>query len=181
VRRRAGVAARARQVQLVVTDVDGVLTDGRMMLAERGDELKAFNVRDGVAVGLARLAGLRTAMITGEKSPIARARGDRLGVDAVVLGARRKGEALEDVCAQLGVAPPATAYIGDDLLDVPALRRAGLAVAVADAAAEVKAVAHVVTRARGGEGVFRECIELILRSQGRWQATVAQYVREHGG
>jgi len=181
VRRRSGIAARARRIRLIVADVDGVLTDGRMVLSERGDELKAFNSRDGVAVALARMAGVRTAMVTGEKSPIARTRGDRLGVDRVVLGARRKGDALGEVCAQLGVAPEASAFIGDDLLDVPALQRAGLAIAVADAAPEVKAVAHHVTRARGGEGALRECVELILRAQGTWKATVESYVREHGG
>jgi 3-deoxy-D-manno-octulosonate 8-phosphate phosphatase (KDO 8-P phosphatase) len=162
-------------------DVDGVLTDGAMVLSERGDELKAFNVRDGVAVALARRAGIRTALVTGEESPIARTRGERLGIDAVVLGARRKGETLEELAARFGVATSAAAYVGDDLLDIPALERAGLAVAVADAAAEVKAVAHLVTRSRGGQGVARECVEVILRAQGLWATTVAGYVREHGG
>ena len=175
------VARRARQVRLLVTDVDGVLTDGRMVLSERGDELKAFNSRDGVAVALAKRGGLRTAFVTGEKSAVAQARGDKLGVDAVVLGARRKGEVLEDLCAQFGLPLDATAYIGDDLLDVPALQRAGLAIAVADAAPEVIALAHIVTRARGGQGALRECVELILRAQGAWTATVEAYVTEHGG
>jgi 3-deoxy-D-manno-octulosonate 8-phosphate phosphatase (KDO 8-P phosphatase) len=181
VSREGSARARARRVQLLVADVDGVLTDGRMVLSERGDELKAFHVRDGVAVALARRAGLRTAFVTGETSPIARTRGDKLGVDAVVLGARRKGETLEALCGQFGLGLPAAAYVGDDLLDVPALQRAGLAIAVPDAAPEVRAIAHVVTRRRGGMGVLRECVELILKSQGRWRATVAAYVREHGG
>jgi len=178
---RASVARRARAVRLLVTDVDGVLTDGRMILSERGDELKSFHARDGVAVALAKRAGLKMAFVTGEKSALAKMRGDKLGVDAVVLGARRKGEALEDLCAQFGVPPVAVAYIGDDLLDVPALQRAGLAIAPADAAAEVRAVAHIVTRARGGEGVLRECVELILKAQGTWPLTVGGYVRDHGG
>src|SRR5581483_4448996 len=110
----------------------------------------------GVAVVLARRAGLKTALLTGETSPIAKVRGDRLGIDAVVLGARRKGEALEELAASFAVPLEAVAYMGDDLLDVPALQRAGLAVTVADAPAEVKAVAHVVTRARGGRGAVRE-------------------------
>ncbi len=139
---------RARHVRLVVTDVDGVLTDGRMILSDHGDELKSFHTRDGVAVALARRAKLRTAMITGETSPIAKTRGDKLGVDVVVLGARRKGEALEALCAQFDLPCTAAAYIGDDLLDIPALQRAGLAVAVADAADEVKAVAQLAHPAR---------------------------------
>jgi 3-deoxy-D-manno-octulosonate 8-phosphate phosphatase (KDO 8-P phosphatase) len=175
------VVTRARQVKLLVTDVDGVLTDGRMVLTERGDELKAFHTRDGVAVALAKRGGLKIAFVTGETSLLAKTRGDKLGVDAVVLGARRKGETLEDLCTQFGLSARAAAFVGDDLLDVPALQRAGLAIAVADAAHEVRAVAHVVTKARGGSGVLRECVELILKSQGRWRSTVAAYVREHGG
>jgi 3-deoxy-D-manno-octulosonate 8-phosphate phosphatase (KDO 8-P phosphatase) len=181
VRYPRAVAARARKVRLLAMDVDGVLTDGRMVLSERGDELKSFHSRDGVAVTLARRAGLRTAFVTGEKSAAAQARADKLGVDAVVLGARRKGEALEALCAQFGVALEASAYIGDDLLDVPALQRAGLAMAVADAAPEVIEIAHVVTRARGGQGALRECVETILRAQGTWTDAVEAYVTEHGG
>lgn len=175
------VLERARRVRLLVMDVDGVLTDGRMILSERGDELKAFDTRDGMAVALATRAGLRTAMVTGEASPIAKARGAKLGVDAVVLGARRKGETLEALMAEFGVAADAVAYIGDDLLDIPAMQRAGLALAVADAAAPVKAVAHAVTRAAGGQGAVRECVELILRAQGSWARVVDAYVSEHGG
>lgn len=175
------VAERARRVRLLVMDVDGVLTDGRMILSERGDELKAFHARDGVAVALAKRAGLRTAMVTGEASPIAKARGAKLGVDAVVLAARRKGETLEALAAEFGLPADAVAYVGDDLLDIPAMRRAGLALAVADAAAPVKAVAHVVTRAAGGHGAVRECVELILRAQRAWTRVLAGYVSEHGG
>jgi len=181
VRLARAVRERARKVRLLVMDVDGVLTDGRMILSERGDELKAFHSHDGVAVALAKRAGIKTAMITGESSPIAEARGAKLGVDAVVLGARRKGETVEALCAEHGLPADAVAYIGDDLLDIPAMQRAGLAVAVADAAAPVKAVAHVVTRTKGGHGAVRECVELILRAQRRWDGAVDAYVRLHGG
>jgi 3-deoxy-D-manno-octulosonate 8-phosphate phosphatase (KDO 8-P phosphatase) len=175
------VLARARRVRLLVMDVDGVLTDGRMILSERGDELKAFHTRDGLAVALAQRAGLRTAMVTGESSPIAKARGAKLGVDSVVLGARRKGDTVEALMSEFGLAADAVAYLGDDLLDIPAMQRAGLALAVADAAAEVKAIAHAVTRAAGGQGALRECVELILRAQGSWTRTLDAYVSEHGG
>jgi 3-deoxy-D-manno-octulosonate 8-phosphate phosphatase (KDO 8-P phosphatase) len=175
------VAARARKIRLLVMDVDGVLTDGRMILSERGDELKAFHTHDGVAVALAKRAGLRTAMVTGESSPIAKIRGGKLGVDSVILGARRKGEALDALRAEYDVPADAVAYIGDDLLDVPAMQRAGLAVTVANAPAAVKAAAHVVTRAAGGHGALRELVELILRAQGSWRRIVDAYVREHGG
>ena len=175
------IVARARKIRLLVMDVDGVLTDGRMILSERGDELKAFHTHDGVAIALAKRAGLRTAMVTGESSPIAKARGGKLGVDSVVLGARRKREVVEALRAEYDVAADAVAFIGDDLLDIPAMQVAGLAVTVADAPAPVKAVAHLVTRARGGHGAVRELVELLLRAQRTWQSVVAAYVREHGG
>ena len=178
---RREVAARARKVRLLVMDVDGVLTDGRMVLAQSGDELKMFHTHDGIALALAHRAGLRTAIMTGETSPIAKARGAKLGVDRVLLGVRRKGESVEALLAELGWGPDCLAYIGDDLLDIPALERAGLAVAVNDAVPEVKAAAHVVTLAMGGHGAVRECVELILRAQGTWRAVVDEYVREHGG
>lgn len=178
---RPGFAARARRVRLLVMDVDGVLTDSRMGLSTHGEEFKFFHSRDGVAVALARRAGLKTAMVTGEHSAIAKARGDKLGVDVVLLGARRKGESLEALLTQFALAPDAAAFMGDDLLDIPAMQAAGLAIAPADAAREVRALAHLVTRARGGQGVLREAVERILRAQGRWHPTVAAYVRDHGG
>jgi 3-deoxy-D-manno-octulosonate 8-phosphate phosphatase (KDO 8-P phosphatase) len=175
------VTARARQVRLLIMDVDGVLTDGRMALTERGDEVKSFSSRDGIAVGLAHRAGIKTALVTGESSTIGQVRGARLKIDRVLLGVRRKGESVEALMREHGLEPEAVAYVGDDLLDIPALQRCGLAVAVADAAPEVRTVAHVVTRARGGQGVVRELVELILRAQGIWESTVDAYVQEHGG
>ena len=176
-----GVQARARRIRLLVLDVDGVLTDGRMILSERGDELKAFHTHDGLGINLARRAGLLVALVTGEKSPIAQSRGAKLGVEDVVLGARRKGEVLEELMAKHGVRREQTAFMGDDLLDLPALQRAGLAVAPANAVADVRGAAHVVTRAAGGAGAVRECVEVILRAQGRWRETVRAFVRDHGG
>ena len=175
------VEARARKIRLLVMDVDGVLTDGRMVLSDGGHELKMFHTHDGVGLALAHRAGLKTAMITGETSPIAKLRGAKLGVETVVLGARRKGEAVEALLTEAGLSAETLAYIGDDLLDVPALERAGLAIAVADAVADVKAIAHVVTAAPGGHGAVRESVELILRAQRSWDAIVGSFVEEHGG
>jgi 3-deoxy-D-manno-octulosonate 8-phosphate phosphatase (KDO 8-P phosphatase) len=175
------VAARARKVRCLVMDVDGVLTDGRMILDEHGGELKSFHSRDGVGIALARRAGLKTAMVTGEQSPIAKTRGAKLGVDVVILGARRKGQVVEALRAQFDLPADAVAFIGDDLLDVPAMQQAGLAVTVADAPAEVKRAAHLVTRAAGGQGAVRECVEVILRAQGSWRSAVDAYVTDHGG
>ncbi len=180
-RRGRDVAARARAVRLLVLDVDGVLTDGRMLLSERGDELKAFHSHDGLAIGLAQRAGLRVALMTGEKSAVAQARAARLGVEDVVLGARRKGEALADLAARYDLPLSQVAFMGDDLLDVPALERAGLALAPANAVPEARAAAHRVTRAAGGAGAVREGVEWILRAQGRWREVVTAFLREHGG
>ena len=178
---RGDVAARARKIRLLVMDVDGVLTDGRMVLSDKGDELKMFHTHDGIGLALAHRAGLTTALVTGETSPIAKARGDKLGVGTVVLGARRKGEVVEALLARAGLPAEALAYIGDDLLDIPALQRAGLAVAVADAVPDVRALAHVVTTAPGGHGAVRECVELLLRAQGVWDAVYRGFIEDHGG
>jgi 3-deoxy-D-manno-octulosonate 8-phosphate phosphatase (KDO 8-P phosphatase) len=175
------VTARARKIRLLVMDVDGVLTDGRMVLSDRGDELKMFHTHDGIGLALAHRAGLKTALVTGETSPIAKARGEKLGVGVVVLGARRKGDVVDTLLAEHGMSADALAYIGDDLLDLPALQRAGLAVTVADAVADVKAVAHVVTKAPGGQGAVRECVELLLRAQGVWDTVYRAFIEEHGG
>ncbi|HMH52736.1 MAG TPA: HAD hydrolase family protein [Candidatus Acidoferrum sp.] len=175
------VAARARKIRLLVMDVDGVLTDGRMVLSDRGEELKMFHTHDGIGLALAHRAGLRTALVTGETSPIAKARGEKLGVGKVVLGARRKGDVVDALLAEHGMSADALAYIGDDLLDLPALQRAGLAVTVADAVTDVKKLAHVVTKAAGGHGAVRECVELLLRAQGVWDAVYRAFVEEHGG
>jgi 3-deoxy-D-manno-octulosonate 8-phosphate phosphatase (KDO 8-P phosphatase) len=175
------VLARARRIRLLVLDVDGVLTDGRMVLSDKGDELKMFHTHDGIGLALAHRAGLKTAMVTGETSPIAKARGEKLGVDRVLLGVRRKAEALGALADEFGLAAEAVAFVGDDLLDLPALQRAGLAVAVADAVADVKAAAHVITKTPGGHGAVREVVALILTAQGLWRSTVDGYVRDHGG
>ena len=152
-----------------------------MILSERGDELKAFHTHDGMGITLARRCGILVALVSGEKSPIAQARGAKLGLEDIVLGARRKGEVLAELMAKHGVPPEETAFMGDDLLDLPALERVGLAVAPANAVPEVRAIAHVVTRAAGGAGAVRECVELTLRAQGRWREAVRAFVREHGG
>jgi 3-deoxy-D-manno-octulosonate 8-phosphate phosphatase (KDO 8-P phosphatase) len=168
-KRARDLAKRARRVALLVLDVDGVLTDGRMVISERGDELKFFHTHDGMGVNLARRAGITVVLVTGEKSTIAQARGTKLGVDEVVLGARRKGEVLDELMAKYGVRREDVAFMGDDLLDIPALERVGLA------------LAHVVTRAAGGTGAVREAVEVILRAQGRWRDAVRAFVRDHGG
>ncbi len=180
-RKRGDGRARARRVKLLVLDVDGVLTDGRMTLTERGDELKSFHTHDGMGINLAKRAGLTVAIVTGEKSTIAARRGAKLEVQDIVLGARRKAETVEELRQKHGVEPAEVAFMGDDLLDIPALERAGFAIAPANAVGEVRAIVDVVTRAAGGAGAVRECVELILRAKGVWDDTVRAYVVECGG
>jgi 3-deoxy-D-manno-octulosonate 8-phosphate phosphatase (KDO 8-P phosphatase) len=168
-------------VRLLVLDVDGVLTDGRIILNEHGDELKSFHTHDGMGVAVARRAGIKVAFVTGEKSMIAQRRGAKLGVEEIVLGSRRKAETVEELRVKLGFELDEIAFMGDDLLDIPVLERAGLAVAPANAVPEVRAMVDVVTRAHGGAGAVRECVELILRAQGVWTSAVRAFVQDHGG
>jgi 3-deoxy-D-manno-octulosonate 8-phosphate phosphatase (KDO 8-P phosphatase) len=165
------LAERCRRVELLVLDVDGVLTSGGIRYAA-GDgpllEGKVFHVRDGSALKAWHAAGKRSAVLTGRRSRAVDVRAAELGVTAVVQGASDKGVSLAELLARLGLSPEAVAAVGDDVPDVPVLRACGLAVAVADACAEARAAAHHVTGRPGGRGAVREVIELVLRCQGLW-------------
>ncbi|MFO0928412.1 MAG: HAD hydrolase family protein [Gemmataceae bacterium] len=163
---------RCRAVELLVLDVDGVLTPGGIVYgalgAEANLEVKAFHVRDGSGLKLWHRAGKQSAIVTGRSSPVVSVRAAELGIGTVVQGAADKGTALRRVLDETGVPPEAVCCIGDDLPDVAALRQVGLAVAVADACPDARAVAHYITRTAGGHGAVRETIERLLRCQGRW-------------
>jgi 3-deoxy-D-manno-octulosonate 8-phosphate phosphatase (KDO 8-P phosphatase) len=167
------LAERCGRVELLVLDVDGVLTDGDIIYSDQGDELKAFHVRDGSGLKAWLRLGKRAGIITGRRSSVVQRRAAELGVTAVVQGADDKDEAFERMLHEQELPAARVCYVGDDLPDVPLLRRSGLAVAVADACDEARAVAHHVTRASGGRGAVREVIELILRAQGRWAEVLA--------
>ncbi len=167
---------RCRQIDLLLLDVDGVLTDGSIVYANNDVEIKAFHVRDGSGLKIWQREGKRAGVITGRSSPVVQRRAAELGLDPVIQGAGDKLAAFDSILAQLALPPEKVCYVGDDLPDLPVLCRCGLAVAVADACAEVIARSHYVTRAVGGRGAVRETIELILRGQGRWQEVVAQYL-----
>lgn len=159
---------RAAQIRLVVSDVDGVLTDAAVYYSPDGEELKRFSMRDGMGVELLRNAGIRTALMTREQSPIVAARAKKLKIEDVWSGQLDKREALPGFVQGLGIPLHAVAYIGDDVNDLGALQwvaEAGLAVCPADAVPKVAAVAHFVTAARGGHGAFRELCDLILDNQ----------------
>jgi 3-deoxy-D-manno-octulosonate 8-phosphate phosphatase (KDO 8-P phosphatase) len=167
------LARRCRALKLVLTDVDGVLTDGRIVLTGAGDELKSFHARDGLAVALLRQAGLHSGVLSGRRSPTVERRAAELGMDIVRQGAREKLPVFEALLAEQGLEAHEVAFIGDDLADVPVMRAAGLSAAPCDAPFEVRNQAFMSLTLAGGAGCFREFVEAILRARGDWEAVVA--------
>jgi YrbI family 3-deoxy-D-manno-octulosonate 8-phosphate phosphatase len=163
---------RCAVIELLVADVDGVLTDGGIVYGSDGIELKQFHVRDGSGLKCWEQAGKRAAFLTGRRSAVVERRGLELGIPFILQGVLEKLPALRRLLDETGLKQEQVCYIGDDLPDLPPLRHCGLAVAVADACPEARAEAHYITQAPGGHGAVREAIELILRSQGRWQLVV---------
>jgi 3-deoxy-D-manno-octulosonate 8-phosphate phosphatase (KDO 8-P phosphatase) len=172
------VLSRARRIKLLLMDCDGVLTDGRLWLTDDFDEQKAFHARDGQGISLMHRAGLRTGIVTGRKSTAVERRAHDLKIAYVHQYAKDKVKALEEIIAEAAVSLEECAFAGDDLADIPPMRRVGLAVAVADAVAETKQAAHYVTSLPGGRGAVREVCELILKSQGRWKELMAIFKAE---
>jgi len=172
------LAERCARIELLLLDVDGVLTDGGIIYDDAGRELKQFHVRDGSALKFWQATGKRAAILTGRTSGIVDVRAREIGIAPVVQGAADKLAAYRDILVQTKKQPSQACFVADDLPDLPVMSHCGLAVAVADACAEVVAEAHFVTRARGGKGAVREVVELILRSQGHWAEIVERYRNE---
>ena len=162
-------------IKLLIFDVDGVLTDGSIFVNDLGQESKAFYVRDGFAIKFAMSLGLKVGVITGRSSRSVSLRMTELGVPYYLPGSKNKLVAIETLCQQAGVLPENAAYVGDDLIDIPAMLRCGYPIAVADAVEEVRGVAKFVTHARGGRGAAREAIEHVLKGQGRWDELLERY------
>lgn len=169
-------AERARHVQMLVMDVDGVLTDGKVLY---GDQFEGvlFNVHDGTGIKYLHRSGIRTAIITGRDMPGVRARAESLGIEHVIQGAKVKLDAYDCLLQQTGLDDRSVAYIGDDLTDIPVMLRVRLAVAVPNASEEVFRFAHMVTGTPGGEGAVREVAEFILKAQEKWQTILARYLQ----
>jgi 3-deoxy-D-manno-octulosonate 8-phosphate phosphatase (KDO 8-P phosphatase) len=161
-------ARRARGIRLLILDVDGVLTDGRLVYGPTGEETKVFYVRDGHAIVAARAAGLDVAVISGRDSAAVTRRFEDLGVREIHQGVRDKVALLPGLCARRSIGPREVAFMGDDLQDLPLLTRVGLALAPADAVREVRRAAHWISRLRGGSGAVREAVEWLLRARGAW-------------
>lgn len=162
------VRARAAAISLVSFDVDGVLTDGRLLYTERGDEIKAFHVQDGSAIKLLLEYGIEVALITGRSSSMVERRARELGIAHVYQGVGDKGHALGELCTALGLPERSVAHVGDDLPDLPLFHRVGLAIGVPNGHPAIFAHVHHTTALPGGRGVAREVCELLLRARGRW-------------
>jgi len=167
---------RAANIRLVVLDVDGVLTDGRIIYTDAGEEIKCFHVRDGHGIRMLQQAGIEVALITGRHSQAVAQRAQNLQIRHVFQGIRQKVAVLQALQTDLGISPAATAVVGDDLVDLGMMQQAGLAVAVADAPPEVRERAHWVTAQPGGRGAVRELAECILKAQGRWDDLLRHYL-----
>jgi len=167
---------RAARIKLLLMDVDGTMTDGGVILLSQNDgtalEIKTFDAHDGQGLTLAHTAGLNTGCITGRESPALLRRAQEMKMDFIYMKQALKMPAYEEILGKAGVVDSETAYIGDDLPDIPLMRRVGLAVAVGDAVVEVKKVAHYTTRALAGHGAVRETVELILKSKGIWEEMI---------
>jgi 3-deoxy-D-manno-octulosonate 8-phosphate phosphatase (KDO 8-P phosphatase) len=166
------VAARCAPIELLVLDVDGVLTDGVIAVDDRGVETKHFHVRDGSAIALWRKAGKRAAILSGRSARAVDLRASELSIEPVIQGVAEKAGPFRTIVAGFGLEPGQACYIGDDLADLPALALAGLAACPSDAAVEVREAVHYVAKAPGGRGAVREIVELVLKNQGIWDRLV---------
>jgi 3-deoxy-D-manno-octulosonate 8-phosphate phosphatase (KDO 8-P phosphatase) len=171
------VQSRAARIKLLLMDCDGVLTDGRLWVLEDNDDQKAFHSRDGFGIELLHRAGLESGVISGRTSTALARRAHWLGMKYVRQGCEDKDQAFAEILTEAGLTNTEVAFAGDDLNDVALMLKSGLGIAVADAATEVREHAHYVTQARGGHGAVREIIELILKSQGRWDEVLRRYLR----
>ena len=166
---------RCRDIQLVLSDVDGVMTDGGVWFDNQAIEIKKFHIRDGLGVKLWRRAGGQFGLLTGRTSHIVRVRADELGIDIVRQGVEDKLAAAIQLFSELEITPEQVCYLGDDLPDLPVLRAVGFGVTVADGCEEARQAADYVTQAAGGSGAVRETIEVILKAQGRWGDLIKNY------
>lgn len=174
----ADLLERIARIEMLVLDVDGVLTDGRIVFADDGREIKSFHVRDGAAIRFWIDAGKQVAIISGRNSPVVARRASELGITRIVQGAASKLPALKSLLADSRLSAEQVCVVGDDLPDWPLLRNCGLGIAVADACPELRAAAHWVTNTPGGIGAVREVIERLMRVQGSWQRVLERFQSE---
>ena len=166
---------KIRKIKILILDVDGVLTDGRIVIDDAGLESKQFDVKDGHGLKILMRYGIGVVLLTGRKSRVVEHRAADLGITEVHQGIWNKAEAFEEIIKRRNIAPEETACVGDDVVDIPLFRRAGFSVAVADAVLEARQVADYVTHRPGGRGAVRELCEVILKAQNRWSDVAVKY------
>ena len=164
------------KIQLLLLDVDGVLTDGRIIYSDSGEQIKEFNSKDGLGLRLLMDSGIKVGIITGRKSRALRHRLDNLGITLAFDGVRDKAGVVDTISSQTGIPPENMAYVGDDLIDLPAMIRVGTAFCVADASPEIKPYCHYASRLNGGNGAVRDICERILTAKGLWKNILAGYL-----
>jgi YrbI family 3-deoxy-D-manno-octulosonate 8-phosphate phosphatase len=169
------LAQRCSAIRLLLTDVDGVLTDGGVILDNQGVESKCFNIRDGLAIRLWQQAGGQAGLVTGRSSQVVKLRASELEMEVVRQGVKDKLPEVQAIASAMKLRPEEIAYVGDDLPDLPTIRWAGLGIAVADAPEEVREASDYVTSVPGGGGAVREVVELILKNTGRWESVIRRY------
>src|SRR4029450_1542796 len=170
------LADACRRVELILSDVDGVLTDGGIWYDNQGVELKSFHIRDGLGIKLWQRAGFKFGLLTARTSHIVKLRAGELGIDIVRQGFEDKLPVAQEIIRECRLKPQQVCYIGEELTDLPVLCHVGLGIAVGDAAVEVRAAAAYVTRLPGGRGVAREVVETILKAKGRWDDVIQRYM-----
>lgn len=163
---------QAQKIKLVILDVDGVMTDGRIIIADNGVETRNFDIKDGFGTVVLQQMGIEVAIITSRRSEAVALRAKELRINRYYAGIKKKVDTYATIKSEMGIDDSEVCYVGDDLVDLGMMKRVGFAVAVADAVAEVKEHAHYITRAVGGRGAVREVAELILRAQGKWQKVI---------
>ncbi len=168
-------SAKLKDIKLLLLDVDGTLTDGGIIYNDAGSEIKVFNAKDGLGIRLLMDAGIRVGIVTGRRSKALRYRCKDLGISDIFDGVRDKAQIFDTIVEKTGISPENVAAMGDDLPDLPLLRRVGVAIAVADAAEAVRRSAHLVTHSGGGRGAVREVCEAILKAQQRWDAVLQRF------
>ncbi len=169
---RKDILQRAQKIKLLIMDVDGVLTDGKIILDAQGNELKFFDVQDGLGVVLLKRLGFKTAIITAKGSKVVEERAKHMEVDKLYQDARHKIKAYEQLLKEFKLKDVNACFIADELIDISVMKRVGLAVAVANAVPELKRQAHYITKRLGGAGAVREIVEIILKSQNLWQKAI---------
>ena len=170
------LADQCAEIRLLLSDVDGVLTDGMVILDNQGVEAKQFHIRDGQGIRLWQQAGGQFGIVTGRSSQVVKQRAAELDIAIVRQGVKDKWPVVQTICEEVGIGPEAVCYVGDDLPDIGPIRRVGLGVAVADAAEEVRQAASYVSSIVGGQGAIREVVELILKNSNRWESVLQKYL-----